>query len=213
MPTCKRAADRSAVTVGAAVITEPGPAAAVIAKPPPEQQALQQVASPLSAPQQQHSALKRQSPSTALSRLAKLVRLSPVVRQPQPGSSSPLVSLHPFHQDATASPKELQGCDDCLDPLMKVNACQPDSSVADPPAVAADEKSGRDNLDDGSISKQPTPCESKLSQGKGSDAECDMLGASKAKDDGGTIGIASHCQSYMHALCYANACARFHLLS
>ena len=76
---------------------------------------------------------------------------------------------------------------------MKVSKCQPDSSVADPPAVAAGGRSGPDHLEDGSVLEQTTPHESKPSQSKGNDADCDALGASEAKDDGKTTGTESHC--------------------
>ena len=179
---------------GAALINEPGRAAAGIARPPSEQQGVQPIASQSSAMPQQHSALKRWSPSTALSRLAKLARLSPVVRQPQPGSTSPLVGLHPPHQEATPAPQELQGYEThCHDPHGKVSVCQPGSLAADTPAVAAHAHAGPDDLDEGSMLKGPTLHEPKPSQSKGNAADCDTFGVSEAKHDSDTTGIAKHC--------------------
>lgn len=82
---------------------------------------------------QQHSALKRQSPSTALSRLAKLAKLSPVIRQPQPYSPSPLAP--PVQQQVAAAQPDwhtAQGIDKSKGTSVQLSHNQPHSPPAAP---------------------------------------------------------------------------------
>ena len=86
---------------------------------------------------QQHSALKRQSPSTALSRLAKLAKLSPVIRQPQPYSPSPLAP--PVQQQVAAAQPDwhtAQGIDKSKGTSVQLSHNQPHSPPAAPASAS-----------------------------------------------------------------------------
>ena len=143
---------------------------------------------------QQHSALKRQSPSTALSRLAKLAKLSPVIRQPQPYSPSPLAP--PVQQQVAAVQPDwptAQGINKCEGTSVQLTRNQPHS----PPAAPASA---------GNHSSPPL---------KHSDAGMSALGMSEAiktEDVRDGEGMQCTCLSYIVQLLSHSSCQCLALL-